>query len=72
MWKLHQSETPPGNLHFAIHPWVVSTERLKSRRLAPAAHDQRQTFEIAMRARGALPEAGTAPVKPPAGTPVGV
>jgi UDP-glucose 4-epimerase len=71
MWKLHQSETPPGNLHFAIHPWVVSTEKLKSVGWHPQ-HTTRQTFEIAMRARGALPEAETAPVKPPAGTPVGV
>jgi UDP-glucose 4-epimerase len=54
MWKLHQSETPPGNLHFALHPWVVSNEKLKSVGWQPR-HSTRDTFEIAMRARGKLP-----------------
>src|SRR3954469_6209874 len=43
MWKLHQSETPPGNLHFALHPWVVSTEKLKSVGWHPT-HTTRATF----------------------------
>ena len=71
MWKLHQSETPPGNIHFALHPWVVSTEKLKSVGWHPQ-HTSRATFEIAMRARGALPEAEeSAPATPQMGTPVG-
>jgi UDP-glucose 4-epimerase len=57
MWKLHQSETPPGNLHFALHPWVVSNDKLKSVGWAPR-HSTRETFEIAMRARGKLPVEG--------------
>jgi UDP-glucose 4-epimerase len=71
MWKLHQSETPPGNIHFAIHPWVVSTDKLKSVGWHPR-HTSRQTFEIAMRARGALPVSETPTTKPPSGVPVGV
>jgi UDP-glucose 4-epimerase len=71
MWKLHQSETPPGNIHFAIHPWVVSTDKLKSVGWHPQ-HTSRQTFEIAMRARGALPVSETPTTKPPSGVPVGV
>jgi UDP-glucose 4-epimerase len=71
MWKLHQSETPPGNLHFALHPWVVSTEKLKSVGWQPK-HTTRATFEIAMRARGALPaDADTPSTKPPVSAPVG-
>jgi UDP-glucose 4-epimerase len=57
MWKLRQSETPPGNLHFALHPWVVSNDKLKSVGWQPR-HTTRETFEIAMRARGKLPAGG--------------
>jgi UDP-glucose 4-epimerase len=72
MWKLHQSETPPGNIHFALHPWVVSTEKLKSVGWHPQ-HTTRATFEIAMRARGALPgDAAGAPATAETGAPVGV
>jgi hypothetical protein len=69
MWKVRQSETPPGNLHFALHPWVVSNEKLKSLGWQPR-HDTRETFEITMRAKGALD--GEVPVeKPQFGQPVG-
>jgi UDP-glucose 4-epimerase len=57
MWKLRQSATPPGNIHFAIHPWVVSNHKLKSVGWKPR-HSTRETFEIAMRARGKLPPDG--------------
>jgi UDP-glucose 4-epimerase len=57
MWKLRQAETPPGNLHFALHPWVVSNDKLKSVGWQPK-YDTRETFEIAMRARGKLPAGG--------------
>ncbi|HEY2602902.1 MAG TPA: NAD-dependent epimerase/dehydratase family protein [Thermoleophilaceae bacterium] len=54
MWKLRQSETPPGNLHFALHPWVVSNDKLKSVGWRPR-YSTREAFETAMRARGKLP-----------------
>jgi UDP-glucose 4-epimerase len=54
MWRLRQAETPPGNLHFALHPWVVSTEKLKAVGWRPR-HTTRAAFEIAMRAHGMLP-----------------
>ncbi|HEX2296371.1 MAG TPA: NAD-dependent epimerase/dehydratase family protein [Actinomycetota bacterium] len=28
MWRLGISEVPPGYLHYAMHPWVVSTDKL--------------------------------------------
>lgn len=28
LWSLGMSEIPPGYLHYAMHPWVVSTEKL--------------------------------------------
>jgi UDP-glucose 4-epimerase len=71
MWALRQSETPPGNLHFAIHPWVVSTEKLEETTGWSPKHTSRETFEITMRARGALP-AETSSVKPELAAPVGV
>ena len=55
MWRLRQSETPPGNLHFVIHPWVVSTEKLTETTGWRPRHTSRETFEITMRARGAMP-----------------
>jgi len=59
MWKLRQSETPAGNLHFAINPWVASNEKLKRETGWRPRHTSRETFEITMRARGALGPSGT-------------
>ena len=54
MWKLRRSETPPGNLHFAIHPWLVSNEKLKRETSWRPRYSSRETFEITMRAHGKL------------------
>jgi UDP-glucose 4-epimerase len=71
MWKLRQSETPPGNLHFALHPWVVANDKLKSVGWEPR-HSTRETFEIAMRARGKLgPDSGPGGGIPQPAQPVG-
>jgi UDP-glucose 4-epimerase len=61
MWALHQAETPPGQIEFAIHPWVVSNERLKEVAGWKPRYTSRETFEITMRAQGKLPAAGPAP-----------
>jgi UDP-glucose 4-epimerase len=53
-WRLRLSESPAGQLEFAIHPWVVSNEKLKRTGWTPR-HTSRETFEIAMRAHGKLP-----------------
>jgi UDP-glucose 4-epimerase len=55
MWKLRRSETPPGNLHFAIHPWLVSNEKLQRETSWRPRYTSRETFEITMRAHGKLP-----------------
>jgi UDP-glucose 4-epimerase len=57
MWRLRRSETPPGNLHFAIHPWIVSNEKLKRETSWRPRYSSRETFEITMRAHGKLPAA---------------
>ena len=54
MWKLHMSESPPGQVRFAEHPWVVSNEKLKRETGWQPRHSSRETFEITMRAQGLL------------------
>jgi UDP-glucose 4-epimerase len=64
MWKLRQSEAPPGQIPFALYPWIVSNEKLKSTLDWTPRHSSRETFEIAMRAHGRLE---TEPGKGPSG-----
>src|SRR2546421_61769 len=70
MWRLHAAETPPGNLHFIIHPWVVSTDRLKATGWTPR-YTSRETFEITMRTQGKLPPSDTPAEPPQVAAPVG-
>ncbi len=70
MWRLRLSETPPGNLHFAIHPWIVSTDRLKSALDWEPRHTTRETFDITMRAHGLVGGDGPAE-RPDLAAPVG-
>jgi hypothetical protein len=64
LWRLRLSESPPGQIEFAVHPWVVSNEKLKTTGWQPR-HTSRQTFEAGMRAHGKL-SAEAPPVAPPA------
>jgi UDP-glucose 4-epimerase len=56
-WTLRMSETPPGQIRFAIHPWVVSNEKLKRETGWRPRHSSRDTFELTMRSHGALSSA---------------
>jgi hypothetical protein len=47
-------EAPPGQIEFAIHPWIVTADKLKQTGWTPR-HTSRETFEITMRAHGKLP-----------------
>ena len=70
LWLLRLSETPPGNLHFAIHPWVISNEKVKRTLGWQPRHTTRETFEITMRARGVMD--GESPAeRPEIAAPVG-
>jgi UDP-glucose 4-epimerase len=62
MWAARVSEAPPGQIDFAEHPWIVSTEKLKRTTGWSPRHTSRETFEITMRAHGKLP-----PKEAPAG-----
>jgi UDP-glucose 4-epimerase len=59
-WATRISEAPPGQIEFALHPWIVSTDKLKKTAGWTPKHTTRETFEIAMRAHGKLPP-GEAP-----------
>jgi UDP-glucose 4-epimerase len=56
-WALRISHAPPGQIEFAIHPWIVSADKLKQTGWTPR-YTSRQTFEITMRAQGKLPPEG--------------
>ena len=64
LWGLRLSEAPPGQIDYAIYPWLVSNDRLKQVAGWKPRYTSRETFEITMRAQGKLP--GAAPA-PPAG-----
>jgi UDP-glucose 4-epimerase len=55
MWKLRQSEVPPGGIEFALHSWLLSNEKLKRTTGWSPKYTSRETFEITMRAHGKLP-----------------
>jgi UDP-glucose 4-epimerase len=65
-WRLHapRVESPPGNLHFLRHPWVVSNEKLKSEIGWEPSADTRQVFVETMYAKG-LVATPTVPVPAP-------
>jgi UDP-glucose 4-epimerase len=68
MWALRASEAPPGQIPFALYPWIVSNEKVKRTLGWAPRYSSRETFEIAMRAQGRL---GTPPGEgPPAESPV--
>ena len=72
MWAARLSEAPPGQIEFALHPWLVSNEKLKQTTGWQPRHTSRETFEITMRAHGKLPPAGPpeAPSAPESARPV--
>jgi len=61
MWGIRLAETPPGQIEFAIYPWIVSNERLKEVAGWQPRYTSRETFEITMRAQDKLPPGGPAP-----------
>jgi UDP-glucose 4-epimerase len=54
MWRIGQNETPPGQIEFALHPWVCSNEKLKSTLGWGPRYSSRETFELTMQAQGVL------------------
>jgi UDP-glucose 4-epimerase len=68
MWALRQSEAPPGQIDFALYPWIVSTEKLRRTTGWSPRHTSRETFEITMRTHGKLPALEASKPEPAAAT----
>jgi UDP-glucose 4-epimerase len=68
MWKLRQSEVPPGGIEFALHSWLLSNEKLKLTTGWAPRHSSRETFEITMRAHEKMPSAPVGKPEFPAAT----
>ena len=58
------SEAPPGQVDFALYPWIVSNEKLKRTLGWTPAHSSRETFEITMRKQGKMAPAEAAEARP--------
>jgi UDP-glucose 4-epimerase len=54
LWKARLSEAPPGQLEFAIHPWVASNRKLKDTTGWAPRWSSREVFELTMRAKGKI------------------
>ncbi len=54
-WRIGASETPPGQLEFAMNPWVCSNEKIKQTLGWQPRYTSRETFELTMRARSGDP-----------------
>lgn len=56
LWRLKvpRIEAPPGQLDFVRFPWLASNERIKSALGWQPRHSSRETFEIALAAKGKL------------------
>lgn len=59
LWRIGRSETPPGNLHFVLHPWVASNEKVKRTLGWEPRYTSREAFLETMRAKGVLPPEGS-------------
>jgi UDP-glucose 4-epimerase len=72
MWKLRlpRMEAPPGQIEFVRYPWIASNEKLKSELGWTPRYTSRETFEIAMRAKGIGASEGETVAPPPPAVPV--
>jgi UDP-glucose 4-epimerase len=68
MWRLRQSEVPPGGIEFALHSWLLSNDKLKRTTGWSPKYTSRETFEITMRAHGKMPPTETVGTEFPAAT----
>jgi UDP-glucose 4-epimerase len=68
MWRVRLSEAPPGQIDFALYPWIVSNEKVKRTLGWTPAHSTRETFEITMRKQGKMAPAAPAETPAPGAT----
>ena len=68
--RLPRVEAPPGQIDFILYPWIASNEKLKRELDWTPRYTSRETFEIAMRAKGIGPKDGEPVLPPPPAVPV--
>lgn len=52
LWTLGLAEAPPGMLHYVMHPWVVSIDKLAEAGWRPSKTNREILIEAAERSRG--------------------
>jgi len=62
LWKAGISESPPGELHYLMHPWVMSNDRLRAQGWSPR-HSNGGTLREALDAHRAWVSVGKARVR---------
>jgi UDP-glucose 4-epimerase len=62
LWAVRVSEAPPGQIAFAIHPWLVSNEKLKRETGWSPRFTTQEAFRVTMETHGKLPGGGPAPI----------
>jgi nucleoside-diphosphate-sugar epimerase len=62
LWRTGLSGSPPGELHYLMHPWVMSNERLRALGWAPQ-HSNAATLSEALEAHRAWVTVGRARVR---------
>jgi UDP-glucose 4-epimerase len=72
MWRLRvpRMEAPPGQIEFLRYPWIASNEKIKAELEWIPRYTSRETFEIAMRAKGVGSQAAETVAPPPPAVPV--
>ena len=63
-WHLRQSEAPAGGIDFELYSWILSNEKVKRTLDWTPRYTSRETFLIAMRAKGKLEADGGESVGP--------
>lgn len=62
LWRSGLSESPPGELHYLMHPWVMSNDRLRALGWSPK-HSNAETLAEAVAAHRAWVSLGRARVR---------
>jgi nucleoside-diphosphate-sugar epimerase len=62
LWRAGVSGSPPGELHYLMHPWVVANDRLRAQGWAPR-HSSASALSDALKTRHAWVSVGRARVR---------
>ena len=60
LWRLRLSEAPPGQIDFALYPWILSNAKVKKTLGWTPRYTSRETFEISDASAGQAAAGGPA------------